>query len=77
MGSIANGAGRAIVNARSLGECEDEARSLGYDGIDVARVPGTREFRAISYNANGYRAEALGRSEVHAARSLVRTLKLR
>lgn len=71
--SIGNGMGRAIVIGHSLRDLEDVARSFGYDGIELVRHG--REFRAVSYNAKGQRAEALGRNEVAAAQSLVRTLQ--
>jgi hypothetical protein len=82
MSTISNGSpqgfripGRESAVPRSLRDAEDVARSFGYDGIDY--VPVGREFRAISYNARGYRAEAIGRTRELAAQSLVRVLARR
>lgn len=73
--SIAGGNGRAqaVRSSRSVRDCIDEALSYGYDGIEF--VPRGRDVRAISYNAKGQRAEAIGINEVAAAQSLVRTLR--
>lgn len=73
MAHIGNGPARNIAVAGSVRHLVDEAASLGYDGIEF--VPRGREVRAISYNAKGQRAEAIGRNEVAAAQSLVRALK--
>ena len=75
MTSLGNGMGRAQASARSLGELTDEMASFGYELDSVTRLAGKRDYRAIAYNAEGHRAEALGTSETNAVRSLVRTLK--
>ena len=75
MTHINGGNGRAQAMIRSLRDAEDAAQALGYDGIEL--VPLGRDVRAISRNAKGQRAEAVGRNDVHAAQSLVRVLERR
>ena len=80
MGSISNGSpqgftsqpGRDLVLPGSVRDAEDMIRSFGYDGLSFESRG--RDVAAISHNARGQRAEAIGRDRVRAAQSLVRVL---
>ena len=58
---------------RSVGEAEDALAAHGYDGIEFTTAADGRTI-ATSYTADGYRAQAIGRDRVLAARSLVTTI---
>lgn len=72
---IGNGLGAAMHTRRSLDELEAEAASFGYTLVEVGRIEGTRDYRAVATNGKDQRVEALGRNEVGAVASLVRVLK--
>lgn len=57
----------------SVDDALDELAEMGYDGIDFE--PLGREVRATSYNAKGYKVQAIGRNDALAAQALVRVLR--
>ena len=70
---LGNGVGAYLTRPLSVRQAEDELMLLGYDGIEFFEVrPG--EVGARSRTADGYKAEAIGKTRELAARALVTTI---